>query len=173
MGYKIDWCLAAKGDQGAIKQLYKWIEEQATTRVDIAEKEVFEVIRDYIIIQRNGTAFISRDSDTKWWTEWDDIVNKIMEYGRTTLKLDMAYGKLGEDFVDHEFDNGTDIYVRYTRELNEVKGIEEDPKLRKCPNCNLLKLGWPDTWWNDPSNPKGLKYVCSDCFHAPKENKDG
>lgn len=124
MGYRSEWQILAHGEEKQIKKFLKWMQEHPwkdalTADVFWTEKSLIEVILESERDSGSPMNLLFSDDSTKCYQPWESVVLQVLEYGREELKLDMAYGRLGEDIEDAEFDNGNDLAVQYTRSLLE------------------------------------------------------
>lgn len=130
MGYRSEWALVLKGPRNMLCSARTWLEDQ-TYLMDpgaVGSKpalkdtrhraDIFQIILDGQLKDTAVGTIVFYDGATKCYEPWDSCVSEFLQYCREDCKLDAAYGRMGEDLEDAEFDNGEDVCVYYDRNLD-------------------------------------------------------
>jgi hypothetical protein len=124
MGYESDWALVLKGPRNMLCSARTWLEDQTYLggKKDELSRarpaDIYQTILDCQLKDVPAGMLVFHDDSSKCYDPWDSCIQTFLEYCREDCKLDAAYGKLGEDMGDFEFDNGEDLVVYYDRNLD-------------------------------------------------------
>lgn len=130
MGYRSEWQIIATGTEEQVKKLIGWMESYPDDGVKepYSSKKgwIHDILQTARFAKDNSAVQFSEDS-TKCYGNWEEVVRELLEHGRDELGLDMAYGRLGEDMEDFEFDNDPkgNAVVYYTRSLDDADFVKE------------------------------------------------
>lgn len=118
MTYSSQWKIAAYGPDEKLQQLLGFIERHLGESKELDDAgTVFEKIWRAERTFTESRTGLTIGGVSKCYGEWDSVVYEILEFGRSELGLDMAYGRLGEDLGDADFDQGEKIAVGWTWDL--------------------------------------------------------
>lgn len=125
MGYRSEWLLQVKGPAEGVARLTAEIaaraEKVSSGPHDEDESEYASTLQacraEDRVLPDGQVEAVWLEDWTKCYSGWDRLIHSILGMARNEFGLKAAYGRLGEDPADVEFDNDEGYYVEYVRRL--------------------------------------------------------
>ena len=119
MGYRSEWVLKVNGTRQQVDAFEAYLQclaQQTSGEVYDAPSCATTIMKalDGEREQPDGAVLmVWHDDSTKCYGAWDQVVRDLLSFARDELKMLAAYGRIGEDLNDTEFDNDSGFYVEY------------------------------------------------------------